>query len=266
MSYHRLLGALSLRASVIGPLLLAARLAAAQTDYYNLDAGRPLRVQDALVIERHAFEWQMAPLLATGAPGRGFTLTVEPEVAWGILPRTQVEVGLPLVLEPDPGAAGIDVSVLHALNAETITWPALAVSLVALLPAGPHGPSRTFTEVGVIATRTTSAGRVHVNASVTPGAVSGRIAEDLARWRVGLAGDRTWALRAVLFGAEVFVEEPLGGGGAVWSSAVGMRYQVGPRSALDVGLGRRLETGGEWFVTMGSALSFGLLHRFGGPR
>ncbi|MBL8960841.1 MAG: hypothetical protein JNJ98_13385, partial [Gemmatimonadetes bacterium] len=39
--------ALALLGAVAGPVR-------AQTDYYNLDAGRPLRVEDALVIERHA--------------------------------------------------------------------------------------------------------------------------------------------------------------------------------------------------------------------
>jgi hypothetical protein len=56
------------------------------------------------------------------------------------------------------------------------------------------------------------------------------------------------------------------GGDVQWSAALGMRRQLGPRSAVDVGLGRRFAEGGEWFVTAGSALSFGLLHRFGGVR
>src|SRR5688572_23274403 len=36
--------------------------AAAQTDYYNIDSGRPVRIEDAYPVERYAFEAQVAPL------------------------------------------------------------------------------------------------------------------------------------------------------------------------------------------------------------
>jgi hypothetical protein len=270
MTGIRPLGPWSVRTVLLACLWLGTRPAGAQTDFYNLDAGRPLRMQDALVIERHAFEWQMAPLRVSGARGTRASLAVEPELAWGAFARTQVEVGVPLVMHRTGttrvGAAGVDVSILHALNAETLTWPALAVTLGALIPAGPFGPSRAFTEVGAIATRTLTRGRLHLNASVTPGRASGRVPEELARWRAGVAGDHTFVVRSMLVGAEVVAEESLGGGGVTWSAALGTRYQVGPRSAVDLGLGRRFAAGGEWFVTMGSAVSFGLLHRFGGVR
>ncbi len=242
----------------------------AQTDYYNLDAGRPLRVEDALVVERHAFEWQMAPIRLSGARGLRSSFSLEPEVAWGALPRMQVEAGLPMTLTRTPGAprgiSGLDVSVLYALNAETVTWPGLAVSVGTLFPVGPLAANRTFTEIRGIATRTMSQGRVHLNVAVTPGASDTAAPEEFARWRLGLAADHAFVVRSALVGAEVTVEEPLGGGPVQWVAGAGMRYQVGPRSALDVGFGRRLGDEGEWYVTMGSAVSFGLLHRFGGVR
>lgn len=244
-------------------------VARAQTDYYNLDAGRPLRVEDALVIERHALEWQMAPFRLSGARGMKTAFSVEPELAWGVLPRTQMEIGVPVqrggLSGRTIGAAGMDVSLLHALNTETRTWPALALSVGTLLPAGPFGPDRALVSIGGIATRTMSAGRVHLNAAVTPGTSSVR-ADEASRWRIGLAADRTFVVQSTLLGADVVAEQPLGGGDVQWSAAVGMRRQVGPRSAVDLGVGRRLAEGGEWFVTAGSALSFGLLHRFGGVR
>ncbi|MCC6316842.1 MAG: hypothetical protein IT361_04045 [Gemmatimonadaceae bacterium] len=249
---------------------VAPGAANAQTDYYNLDAGRPLRVEDALVIERHALEWQVAPLRFSGIRWRGTGLAVEPELAWGALPRTQVEIGVPVVRGAGPGhvigAAGVDVSVLHALNAETITWPALAISLGALTPAGPYGPDRTLATVGAIATRTLRAGRIHVNVAATPGSASGRVPDEASRWRVGIAGDRTFVVQSTLVGADLVAERPLGGGDVQWSAALGMRRQLGPRSAIDLGMGRRITGEGEWFVTAGSALSFGLLHRFGGVK
>jgi hypothetical protein len=258
------------RAVVLFTVITVPGVASAQTDYYNLDAGRPLRVEDALVIERHAFEWQVAPLRFSGARGQGTAFAVEPELAWGILPRTQLEVGVPLRRAGDGGramgAAGVDVSLLYALNAETMTWPGLALSVGAVAPAGPFGPERTLMTVGGIATRTMSAGRVHVNAQVTPGAATRGAYDEASRWRVGVAADRTFVVHSTLLGADVVAEKPLGGGDVQWSAALGMRRQVGPRSAVDLGVGRRLTHGGAWFVTAGSALSFGLLHRFGGAR
>jgi hypothetical protein len=52
------------RALVPGLTLLfgAAAPLAAQTDYYNTDAGRPVLIEDAYPTERYAFELQLAPL------------------------------------------------------------------------------------------------------------------------------------------------------------------------------------------------------------
>ncbi|HEX4935133.1 MAG TPA: hypothetical protein VFV33_18240 [Gemmatimonadaceae bacterium] len=267
-------GASALIALAMGSmaLALAPSPVSAQTDYYNLDRGRPLRVEDALAIERHAIEWQLAPLRIGGARGAGTTLEVEPELAWGVAPRTQVEVGVPLARwrrgsRETLGAAGLDLAVLHALNTETSTLPALALAAHALLPAGPLGPSRAIPTLTAIATRTLTHGRVHLNASVTPGTYrSGDRVGEGARWEVGVAGDHTFVFRSLLVGAEVVARRPLVEDEVEWSAASGMRYQVGPRLAVDAGLGRDLSSGGEWFVTFGSAVSLSLLHRFGGVR
>lgn len=246
------------------------RALAAQTDFYNLDAGRPLRVEDALVVERHALEWQMAPIRLLGARGAASALSVEPEVAWGAWPRLQVEVGLPVQLTRSAngprGVSGLDVSALYALNAESRSWPALAVSVGSLLPVGPLRADRAFTEVRGIATRTMTHGRVHLNVAATPGPRANSAPDDVTRWRAGIAADHVFVVRSTLVGAELTAEEPLGGGGVQWAAGAGMRYQVGPRSAVDIGVGRRFRQANEWYVTMGSAVSFGLLHRFGGVR
>lgn len=260
-------------------LVMAAGEVHAQTDYYNLDRGRPLRTEDALPLERHALEWQIAPLRVSGGRGSGSVLAAEPELAWGLLPRTQVEVGFPLQRwqrggRVVMGGAGIDVSVLHALNAETMSLPALAVAARVLVPMGAFAAERTFPTLTAIATRTTSVGRMHANVSYTAGpapSVSTADADgwsgELSRWEGSVAVDRPFPLRALLVGAELLVRSPLRDGGkAEWSAASGMRYQVSPRLAVDLGAGRDLASDGEWFVTFGSALSFGLLHRFGGVR
>lgn len=275
-------GARAIWPRVLGAAIItmtAAAPAAAQTDYYNLDRGRPLRTEDAIAVERHALEWQMAPVRLSGARGAGSVLAAEPELAWGALPRTQVEVGIPLQRwqrgnRVVVGAAGVDVSVLYALNAETMRVPGLAVATHVLIPAGPFGAERTYPTFTAIATRTLPLGRVHVNASWTAGAAPGLRsdagpAHELARWEGGIAVDRAFPLKAFLLGAELVAREPMGHGaddGIEWSAATGMRYQVGPRLGLDVGVGRELSSHGEWFITFGSAVSFGLLHRLRGTR
>src|SRR5688572_14514941 len=71
--------------------------AEAQTDYYNTDAGRPVLIEDAHPTERYAFELQLAPLrLERAAPG-DYSWSVEPELAYGILARTHLEVGFPIL-------------------------------------------------------------------------------------------------------------------------------------------------------------------------
>src|SRR5215213_2714705 len=48
-------------AAVLAVLVRGAP-AGAQTDYYNTDEGRPVRVEDAYPTERYAFELQLAPV------------------------------------------------------------------------------------------------------------------------------------------------------------------------------------------------------------
>lgn len=248
-------------------LCASAGAVRAQTDYYNLDAGRPLRVEDALVIERHAIEWQLAPLRMTGARGSRVAFAAEPELAWGALPRTQVELGVPIIAPRGGaiGAGGVELTALHALNAETSTWPGLALRVGVHMPAGPHGPRSTRSELAALATRTMTHGRVHLNAALHGGASAGD--PDATRWSAGLAVDHAFVIRSLLVGADLLVEDPAASGGSLrWSAATGLRLQVDPRSAIDLGAGRTMGEDGEWFVTAGTALSLGLLHRFGGVR
>jgi hypothetical protein len=244
----------------------AAAPAAAQTDYYNTDAGRPVRIEDAAAVERYAFELQLAPLRLERSDAGAYTWEIEPELAYGILPRTQVEAGVPLILaegadgESNAGIGGIALSVLHNLNTETAGLPAFALAAGVLLPVGGSAPDATYATAKAIATRTFRFARVHVNAEYTFGAtpaVDERTGEAV-RWAAGLAVDRAFPLSAALVIADVFAEQPLHESeDLVWTVEAGARYQLDPRFALDVGIGRR--TGGEdrgWFFTFGAARAF----------
>src|SRR5215211_6919888 len=262
-----LLRAALLAAALAALAVLPAR-AGAQTDYYNTDAGRPISVEDAYPVERRAVELQLAPLRLERARGGLYTWALQPELAIGILPRTQVEIGVPLALVDagalgrSSGLAGVELSVLHNLNTETAI-PALGVAGEVLLPAGGLGPERALASLKGIATKTFRTVRFHANAAYTFGAepeARERGLAELSRWMGGLAVDRTFPLRSLLATAEVVARQPLVADEDVaWETAAGTRYQLAPRWAVDAGVGYRF-TGDErpWFVTFGGAYAFGL--------
>lgn len=248
-------------------LCLAAPLAA-QTDYYNTDAHRPVRVEDAFAVERHAFEAQLAPLRLEREQGGVYTWQVEPELAYGILPRTQVEIAFPLrYVDAGSGSgtaalAGIHLSALHNLNAETTTLPAFAVAADVALAAGGLAADRTYASLKGIATRTLPGVRFHLNGQYTFGAApaAGESAGEASRWMAGIAADHSVPFKSTLLTADVFAEQPLPAGAELaWTAEAGVRYQTSPQFSVDAGVGRRFA--GErqgWFVTLGMAHSFAL--------
>jgi hypothetical protein len=243
----------------------------AQTDYYNTDAGRPVRTEDAYAIERRAMEFQVAPLRLERARGGAYRWGLEPEIAFGMLPRTQVEIGIPLVHvdglagRRTTAAAGVEVSALYNLNAET-RLPALALAADVTLPVGGLAPSRAVPTLKAIATRTFPALRVHVNAAITFADAFDEVARmmpvnaELSRWSTGFAIDRTFPLQALLLTAEVVSSAPLARAEPQrWDMAGGARWQLSPRVAVDGGAGYRL-AGDEpgWFMTTGAAVAIGM--------
>lgn len=279
-SRHRLTR-VGLAAFVTLTALVAPHVAAAQTDFYNTDRGRPLQIEDAYPTERYAFELQLAPLRLERAQGGTYNWGVEPEIAYGVLPRTQLEIGVPLAYvdrrgsaQRTFGGAGVEVSLLHNLNVETETLPALAVVADVVFPAGGLGPDRTYPSVKAIATRTYSWLRFHANAQYTfndrakdravaaQGDNAGVV--ELSRWMTGIAVDKTLPLRSMLIGAETFARQPIMPGTPVeWNAGAGIRYQLSPAFAIDGGAGARL-TGDDrsWYVTFGTAYAFGIRSLF----
>jgi hypothetical protein len=239
----------------------------AQTDYYNTDAGRPVRIEDAYPTERYAFELQLAPVRAERSGTGAYVWGIEPEIAYGILPRTHVELGVPLVAVDAPGApnrsgaAGVELSVLHNLNAETAGLPAFGIAAHALLPAGAFGPDRAIASAAALVTRTFPLVRVHANARYTfAGARDAGSGLETSQWLAGLAVDRTMPLRSMLVTAEAFAEQPLDEREPVaWTIGAGLRTQRSPRLAVDAGVGRRV-TGADtgWYVTAGAAYAFAI--------
>ena len=262
------------------PFLAIPGTVQGQTDYFNTDRGRPLHVQDAITIEQYAFELQAAPIRWERTPGSFVVWSLEPEIAYGVLPRTQLEIGLPLYVTDGigdgtrKGVGAVHLSVVHALNVETLGLPALGVHAALSIPAGDFGPRRTYGTLGALVTRTTSLGRIHLNADATGGPAvapsepdANPGAAELSRWTLGVAADRTMPLRSLLFGAEVVAAQPFQDDSEVeWRAAAGVRWQVNPYWAFDAGLGRSFGDEHEWLLTFGAARSFGLIRFIPGGR
>jgi hypothetical protein len=246
---------------------LRAPALAGQTDYYNTDAGRPVQVEDAFPVERHAFEVQVAPVRVERSSGGLYSWELEPELAYGILPRTHLEVGLPLVYADGFGGsdglevAGVHLSFLHNLNVETAGLPAFALGGRLLAPVGGAAPEELQAGLKGVVTRTFRVARFHVNGGFNLDAADPEEEDpELARWGVGLAIDRTLPLHAALITAAVIFEDPSSDAlNDRWTVEAGARYQLNQHFALDAGLGKRL-TGDDrpWYLTFGAARAFAI--------
>lgn len=257
--------ALAAGAGLAGP-----GVAGAQTDYFNTDHGRPVVIEDAYPAERFAFELQIAPVRLERSQGGSYRWGIEPELAYGVLPRTQIEVGLPLAFvdrrgASDAGIAGIRLSVLRNLNIETEGLPALGLAADVLLPVGEFAPDRAYPSLKAIATRSFGFARFHLNGQATFGSAPDPSedleapAHELSRWQTGVAIDKTFPLKSSLVIADLVARQPIQEDDDLeWTTEAGIRTQFSPRLALDAGVGRRLTGERAWFVTFGAAYAFAM--------
>ncbi|MDR0787722.1 MAG: hypothetical protein LBG44_07635 [Gemmatimonadota bacterium] len=260
---------------VMGITLAAPTVGQGQTDYYNTGSGRPIRVEDAHPVERFALEIGFAPLSIERSSGGLWRTTVEPGIAYGILPRTDFEISVPLVLrggagrENRGGLAGLDLGFLHNLNTETLRAPAFAITGGMLLPVGDEAPEDFLSSIGGIVTRSFLPGRLHLNANYTfalnAGAAGLReLSGEHSRWFVGAGVDHAFPLRSMMLVGDVFVERLLRPESAPelplrWTAETGVRYQLDPHFTLDTGVGRRLNGEDQaWFFTAGLARVLGV--------
>ena len=249
--------------AVAATLLLTAAPLCAQLEYYELETGRPLRVQSAQAIERYAWEVQVGPGLSV--PSSGSSYALESAIAYGVLPRTQLEITMPFVSMPgatggrSAGLAGLGLGALYNLNAETISLPAFAVAAQVTTTAGSQAPSAPLLSLEGIATRSFTGMRLHLNAAATIGpndATANGV--DRSRWSAGAAIDHAWPIQSLLAAVELFAERPLAPASAVaWSAGAGVRFQATPPLVLDAALSRRF-TGDQpaWMATLGVTWSF----------
>ena len=272
-----------------------AAVAQDQITYRNTQSGRPVGTEDAYAVDRYSLDLHLAPISVERSRGGEYRWAGNPEIIYGILPRTQIEVGVPLVYQNEDrrrvGVAGVNLGAMYNLNAETLFWPALAVRTGVLLPAGGLGPSRAHPSITALGTRSLRGFRVHVNTRYTfrnePASAPDGLApptvhspaaspisaqnatvllpgllrsSGLSRWMTGMALDRSFPFASLLVAAETFAVRPFGVGQSVqWNVGLGARYQLTPNMTADAGVARRL-TGSDqaWSVSLGIGRSIGV--------
>jgi hypothetical protein len=148
--------------------------AGAQAHYYNLDAGRPTRIEDAVPTERNGVDVHLAALRLERLDDGTYRWRGEPKLSFGALPMTSLELRAPITYLVRPGSggrgttalAGIGFGALRALNVETAGLPALALAGEVLVPVGGFSSGRTSYAIQMLATKTTPLLRMHLNGSL----------------------------------------------------------------------------------------------------
>ena len=246
-------------------LLCAAHSLAAQTDYRNLDEGRPTRVEDAAPVERYAFEFLTSYALEQ-EPGGGTVHAFVPEIEYGILANGEFGITLPVgILYQDgitrAGLSGLRGFALYNFNAESPALPAIALRADVRLPAGSFAGSETRVTLKGIATRSWGRQRLHLNGAYTLGPdASPALVEPAGRWWWGAALDRTLFRQSLLLLAEVYVSGAARTAPAALTGSLGLRWQWRPTAVIDLGLARglRRDRGPDYAFTIGISNAFAL--------
>ena len=239
--------------------------ASAQTDYRNLDDGRPVRTEDAFVADHHAFEL-LAPFIFDADVSGARRYTVQPELEYGVLPNSQLSIRLPFgVVDSagsDWGLGGTQLSAMYNFNAEGPSLPAFSARVDLLLPVGALAGDVALTTVKAVATRTFGATRLHLNGAWTFGtsASAGPRLEPPPRWFAGAAMDYTIYRKSILLVGEVNASEQYAGAPTAVAAAVGARWQWSPTLVLDAGIARRVTSnaGPDLRLTLGLTHVFGI--------
>jgi|SRR5689334_19345311 len=150
--------------------LLASVKVEAQSSYRNLDGGHPVRVEDAIVTERYALDVDLFNLRYDELSDLRTRLLWEPELSYGIFPRTEMWLRLPVFYRerssvPRGGVAGIGAGAMYQFNLESQLIPAAAISTEFFKPAGPNALPMSYS-LRALLTRSFAPGRVHLNASI----------------------------------------------------------------------------------------------------
>src|SRR3954466_8847208 len=119
------------RSTAIVSGLLCSSIAGAQSSYRNLDAGFPVRIEDATVTERYALDLDVLNFRYDELSNLRTRFQYEPRASYGIFPRTEAWLRVPVFYReqsstPRGGIAGVGVGAMYQLALETQHIPSLA--------------------------------------------------------------------------------------------------------------------------------------------
>jgi hypothetical protein len=155
--------------------MFCAANARAQASYRNLDAGFPVRVEDATVTERYALDLDFLNFRYDELSDLRTRFQYEPRVSYGIFPRTEMWMRLPVfyrerTASPRGGVAGFGIGAMYQLNLEMQHVPAVAVASEFFKPTGPNALPASYS-FRTIATRSFAPFRLHLNGSIASYAI-----------------------------------------------------------------------------------------------
>lgn len=141
--------------------------AVAQSEYRNMEGGRPVRVSDASPTELHGLDLDLTTVRIDKLSFGRYRIQLEPRLSYGILPRTDISIRT-LGFYREPSAiprgtvAGVGVGAEYQLKMETQRSPAIALAAEVWAPTGPNASVPAYSLKG-LATRSFTFGRVHLN-------------------------------------------------------------------------------------------------------
>ena len=141
----------------------------AQSEYRNIESGRPVRISDAMPTERHSLDLDLTTARVDRLSFGRYRLQVEPRISYGIFPRADISLRT-LAFYREPSAiprgtvAGFGIGGEYLVKLESLSSPALALSGEVWVPTGPNSSRPSYSLKGLL-TRSFTSGRIHLNAS-----------------------------------------------------------------------------------------------------
>ncbi|MFT3787953.1 MAG: hypothetical protein QM770_17585 [Tepidisphaeraceae bacterium] len=243
--------------SLIAALIPLSRAIAG--DHANLEEGLPTRVEDAYPVEYRAFEFQLLGRYENLRNGPEDRFTVLPRLEWGFAPNAQLRLAAPFYFgdADDTGSGNVQLEGFYNFNTESLTLPALALSLSAELPTGENAVG-VDTTLKFIATKTIGdeyLDRLHLNLSWSH-KFDRDDDERQDRYGVILGYSRRLDPDTILV-ADFIREQQLHEGFDSNIIEVGVRRQLDPQTVFSIGVGAGIgDDSPDFQLTMGLQRSF----------
>jgi hypothetical protein len=130
--------------AIASTTFVATPRALAAQEYYNLDAGRPTRLEDATPTARDELDLEMPALRLDQVADGPRLWRAESKISYGLAAFTDLELRVPLILIDPPtasgpriiGLGGLAIGATRALTLETGAMPAIALTGEWVAPVG----------------------------------------------------------------------------------------------------------------------------------